>query len=292
MAKLSLKETVLNLLHVVFGNKKIENDDVYFIELSETSILNYDTISEIYEIMKVWKKEKLKSEKDTYWTKAEETLLLMYSELQDELEPKPNAKMYNDLSEILQRPQGGIGFKFRALIKEDNDNNKRESINHEQQLFINNIEDGELNLLNLDDQNAPKNNIENDDVNHNNNDIIKTNLNIDLIDVMARLSMNLDTVGLNIDSFFLSLLEVSNKAVENSNEGKIKELEDKIEFAFKQLNNEKYEKEELQKKIKKTLNSKEALTEVINEFNSLPSVHKLQQLNDFTNRLKNILNNM
>lgn len=269
--ELGLKDTILELRDIVFKNKSRQKIEGLVDELSNKTPLESDVLLEFYNIILMWKiqSESIKRTKRRTWTGAEEAFLFFYVEIQCELEGTSNSQIFDEVSEILDRTKEAVSYKYYnpTINKKIND---EEDTDNQQQLDIDDIKDEDLPIgENLSDTN--KEVVE-----------YKPKEEFDLLNGLGQLVSNVSTVGLNISPFFEGLLQMSKKAVENSNVEVVKELNEK-------LSKERLDNDILQTEFKKVYSNFVQLKKEVQYFNDLSSVEKLQQINSHNQKLNLII---
>jgi hypothetical protein len=148
------------------------------------------------------------------------------------------------------------------------------------------IEDSYL----IDDILEPVEEDSNDDMNGN---PLVVKEDIDLIETVSELVGNIESVGIDINPIFTSLLELSQRAIKNNNIDlvfKVDKLENKIRTTQYRLDEEKEKSEQLQKDFMQLFNNIAKIKEEISYFEGLSSKEKLKNINSFTEKLNYMMN--
>lgn len=275
---LTVKETVLEIKEVVFGGHNIDAEK-YLTELSERTWLTFDDIKDIFNNISLIYIDESKPEfnltKKKLWTKGEDQLMLMYvdfvanqSNEKNGHKKKTKSSIFEELSDILvDRTAQSISFRYYEM--------KRETIVKKDK----SIQKVKPNLTVNPEVFKPK--------------IETINKSDDLLDIVINLVDNVETAGVDINGLFKGLLTMSQRAVENSNVHKVKDLEEKseelegkVEFLELELEMEKNKNESLQLEVAKLISEFNKVKTEIEYFNGLNGKQKLQQLQNFNRNIK------
>lgn len=269
--ELGLKDTVLELKNIVFYNKQRTKMESLIDELSHRTFLDTDVLLEFYHMILKWKiqSESIKNSKKKAWTEAEEIILMFYVELQSN--NTSNTQIFEEVSEVLDRTKEAVSFKY--YNKTSNNRNQ-----DEQQLGIEDIDN-----INESTEKSNKD-LSYSETKTEDLEIVeyKPKEEFDLLSGLGQLVSNISTVGLDINPFFDGLLQMSKKAVENSNVEVVKELNEK-------LTKEQLDNDVLQAEFKKVYSNFVQLKKEVQYFNGLSSVEKLQQINSHSEKLNLII---
>jgi hypothetical protein len=309
MAHLTLEETILELKNTVFSNQEVEFEK-YIQDLSEKSNIPINDLIGFHNLIKIWKKAE---DNPTYtyankkdWSNAEEELIYLYYEIfsknkvikNGRLKSKSTSIMFEELSHIFtDRTKQAISFKFYQkrdkYIYDDGQIAIKDLANAEEEEIVELKSSQEVTELEFfspfDEVDNVKHSLDLDVTTKFDNP--KPKEEVDLVETISEIVGNMETVGLNINPFFVSLLEMSQRAVQNSNIDKVEKLERKINILQSELSNEIGKSEQVQRDFLMLLNDFSALKKEIEHFDRLSSKDKLQQLNTFSAKLINMTAN-
>lgn len=312
MAQLDLRDTVIELRKIVSNTNEDLDFDEIIEEISKESIIPFDDIVEMTNLIAMWEHQKtLPNVRKAWggkkpWVDAEEKFLLVYFELSSLLnENASKAQICLELGEITDRTQEAISFKYYDLLKQEKTpkqhkprgRKKRLGKKTGEQLAIDELHDKEsLNLLTSSEVGYAKPSLEASKIAEIPAEIHEQAVGyrnvqpsngeeFDLIDAMSQLVNNVETVGININPFLKGLLEMSNKAVENSNTNKVQELNYKVESLNKELFEKKIQLAQLNKEYMK-------LKQEVEKFTDLSSRDKLLHLNTFNFKIKDMVDKL
>lgn len=250
----SLKDTVMEIKEIVFGNHNIDIED-YIIDLSSRSELDIDDIRNLYNhialIYESVNKPKMIKGKKT-WSKSEDDFILEYMRLSN----NSIANNIQDISEVLiNRTKQAISFRYYNCIREGDEKSSKREYNKEtnKQEYI-----GEVEKIEEIKENK------------------ETRDDYDLIDIVVGIVDNLEKSKIDATILFKSILNLSEKALANNDiELKLKEQEE--------------ENKRLKDEIRNLLNDFGTIKEEVSQYSRLNSKEKLQQFNTHNNRVKYIV---
>jgi hypothetical protein len=287
------KETYLEIKELVFGEHSIDIEN-YAQELAGRSKLSFDDIKNVYNrysLLKIaLKNPTYISGNKRIWETCEDEILLTYMDLalteyNEKGKKKPRKTVIVELEELfVERTAQSISFRYYDLNKPKKDDEKpKTKLKSKHKPKSNTPLQAELEIEVTETLSKPE--------------VAVTELkpaeskdNDDLLDIVVNLVNNLDKAEVGVNTLFKGLLTLSEKAMDNNNSGeKIKRLEGQVSSLEDELNKEKDKNKQLQIEISMLVSKFEKLSREIEYFNGLDGKQKLQQLNQFNDNLKYIV---
>lgn len=262
----TVRDTFLEIKEIAFGNHSIDMEG-YALELANRSLLSVDDVKNAYNNLVLIKlsldNPTLSYSKKRVWEKCEDDLMSAYMELSmKELngnKTKSTAVALKELVGIIpDRTESSIPFRYYHM----NDTKKTKAKPKMKALPITN----------------PSSKPEPEPSKKSNKD--------DLLDTVIDIVDNVDTAGVNVESLFEGILQLSRKAVQNSNVDKLEALEGQVSFLESELDKERNKNEMLQSEMSRLISDFEKLKQEIEYFDGLSGKQKLKQLHNFNNNMK------
>lgn len=265
----TVKDTVLEIKEIVFGQHNVDVER-YALELSERCTLSFDDIKDMFNnLTLIYMNEtnpKYNHTQKKIWSKGEDQLMHHYVELalkekRENGKPKSKSVILEELNDIfIGRTIQSISFRYYETKRALND-----VVDTAKEVSVTKEIEKPVTLFTM---NEPQKDSE------------------DILDMVINLVDNVETVGLDVSSLFKSLYVMSQRAVENSNIGKVEELEGKVEFLESELDKEKSKNEYLQTEVSKLIADFDKVKREIEYFDGLTGKQKLQQLQNFNRNIK------
>lgn len=249
--KQSVKETVMELREIVFGKHNVDMES-YAVELAERSVLSFGDIKDMFNNLSMLyihsKDPKFNATGKKVWEDFEDRLMLSYVELACKNGAKKKDALLELCDVLIDRTESSIPFRYYHITAKTKAK-------------------PELKVV-------PKVEAE------------PKQSKDDLLDIVVDIVDNVETANIDVNSLFKGILALSQKAVANTNEDKLEALEGQVAFLESELDNEKSKNDTLQAEMSKLINDFENLKHEIEYFNGLNGKQKLQQLNNFNNKMK------
>jgi hypothetical protein len=280
--KQSVKDTFLEIKNAVFEDKQI---DLSFVSIKSRILI--EDIKKIDENYRSIKNSLTNPQMHTIgkrlWQKCEDDMLLHYMKLAQKesiqvnglVKKKTNNSILNEMIEIEvipQRSESSIPFRFHQ-INPDKKPHTKVKTKGVKALSI--VPSNEVEIIEVTEESTNKD---------------------DLLDIVVDTIDNLDTAGVDITELYKGILQLSRKAVENSNVEKVNNLEENVRV-LKGRNNhleselvkEQERSQKLQEELNRLINDISSVWQEIDQFERLTGKQKLKQINGHSTRMKYIV---
>lgn len=275
---MELKQAIQELKNLVFSSEFNDIDIEKYVEnlAEQCDIVSVEDLINIYNNMYLWKTQSAQPKfvrGNPVWSNGEKEVLYTVTLLAKNERPDLNADdIFENMVDIFHgRTIGSIRLQYYQIRRDKlgkNDHMVKDSKTkyNEAIKLLNNNKEEEITeeITNVKDNDEE----------------------INLIDTAVELINNVDKVGLDINTFFVGMLNLSRKAVENNNVEKIENLELELRKERSRNNLLQNKNDQLQNEFSKLYYEFDKLKNEIEHFNGLSSKEKLQNLKKYNSRLQ------
>lgn len=252
----------MEIREIVFGEHNVDIEG-YAHELSNRSSLSFDEIKNIFNnlsLINIQSKEpRLSQSKKKVWEKFEDNLMLSYVELVMRDGGKKSEALSDLQSILVDRTESSIPFRYYHNTGANKKANKKK-------LTVKTNIEHESDIAQVKSE--------------------KSDNKDDLLDVVIDIVDNVDIAGVDVNSLFKGILELSKKAVVSSNANRVEALEGQVSFLETELLEEQSKNNSLQEDMIKLIAEFENLKNEFEHFNGLSGKQKLQQMHNFNRNMK------